>query len=131
MYKRFWIPKLDAAVLRRWSKQLRAAATRMPKLAHALLQQHQAGMERFTALYRQLRALPRTLRRQLQRQWACSLAGVALLLTVHPQALWAASVNASNESELRQAIIDANINGGADTINLTQDITMVEPIRSI
>ena len=100
----------------------------MPKLAHALLQQHQAGMERFTALYRQLRALPRTLRRQLQRQWACSLAGVALLLTVHPQALWAASVNASNESELRQAIIDANINGGADTINLTQDITITDTL---
>lgn len=128
MHKRFWIPKLDAAVLRRWSKQLRAAAVRMPKLAHALLQQHQAGMERFTDLYRQLRALPRTLRRQLQRQWACSLAGVALLLTVQPQALWAANFSASNESELRQAITDANNNAEADIITLERDISLTDTL---
>ncbi|MBI3248438.1 MAG: hypothetical protein HYZ50_18205 [Deltaproteobacteria bacterium] len=128
MHKRFWMLRLDAASMRTWGKQLRTAAARMPRLAHALLQQQQAGMERFTALYRQLRALPRTLRRQLQRQWACSLAGVALLLTVQPQALWAANFSASNESELTTAITTANTNGEADTITLEQDITLTSEL---
>lgn len=124
MYKRLWIPRLDAAGMRAWGKQLRTAAARMPRLAHALLEQQQAGLARFTALYRQLRALPRSLRRQLQRQWACSLAGVALLLTVQPQALWAANFSASTAAELIAAITTANGNGEADTITLELDISL-------
>ncbi len=71
-------------------------------------EQGQAGLTRFVKWYKQLRALPRQFRRQLQRKWACSLAGVALMLTLQPASSWAANFNAGNAAQLIAAIDSAN-----------------------
>ncbi len=88
--------------------------------------QGQAGFARFADLYRQLRALPREARRQLQRQWACSLAGAALLLAVAPTGGQAATFTAGTAAELIDAIDDANATVAADTIELTANILLTD-----
>ncbi|MBI3247370.1 MAG: hypothetical protein HYZ50_12790 [Deltaproteobacteria bacterium] len=88
--------------------------------------QGQAGLIRFADLYRQLRALPRKARRQLQRQWACSLAGAALLIAVAPTGSHAANFTAGTPAELIAAIDAANLTVAADTITLTSSITLTD-----
>lgn len=88
--------------------------------------QGQAGFTRFADLYRQLRALPRKARRQLQRQWACSLAGAALLIAVAPTGSHAANFTAGTAAELIAAIDSANLTPAADTITLTSNILLTD-----
>jgi hypothetical protein len=71
---------------------------------------------RFASYYRQLRALPRRLRRLLQRRLRVSLTGAALLLAVHPAASLAATFEVKTASELIAAINTANATSEADTI---------------
>jgi hypothetical protein len=79
---------------------------------------------RFAYYYRQLRALPRRLRRLLQRRLRVSLTGAALLLAVHPAASQAATFEVKTASELTAAITAANATSEADTIILRQNITL-------
>ena len=60
----------------------------------------------------------------MQRKWACSLAGVALLLTLQSPPSWAATFTAGTAAQLIAAITTGNGNGEADTITLTADITL-------
>ncbi|HKF95894.1 MAG TPA: hypothetical protein VKB96_15140, partial [Gammaproteobacteria bacterium] len=57
-------------------------ATRNPIIKKQCLQQAPELLPRFAEQYRQLKALPRRLRRSLQRQWKRSLAGLALLIAL-------------------------------------------------
>lgn len=100
----------------------------------------QAWWPRFAATYEQLRALPRRVRRAVQRQWACSLAGVALVFTLGITPTEAATINVSGGCTLINAITSANTEtsvggctagSGADTIVLpaasTQNLTAAIP----
>jgi hypothetical protein len=83
------------------------------------------------AVYRALRALPRRVRRALQRKFARSLAEVALLLALGHGPAWAATINVSvaGPCTLSKAITAANTDStaggacttgsGADTLVLT------------
>src|SRR5206468_5498880 len=81
----------------------------------------------FAACYPQLRALPRRVRRALQRQWKQSLAGIALLLALGQGQTLAATLNVSGGCTLLDAITAANTDAatggcsagsGADTLIL-------------
>src|SRR5215471_16803297 len=90
---------VDVAALNAWRGQLAATGERRG-LRTYLLQHRQALLPRFATLYRQLRALPRRVRKTLQRQWGASLAAVALLLTVQPGASAAADFTAGTAADL-------------------------------
>jgi hypothetical protein len=62
----------------------------------------------FAAHYEKLRALPRRMRRSLQRQWKQSLAGVALLLALGQTPALAATINVNSTCTLARAIVSAN-----------------------
>src|SRR5262245_48652207 len=64
-----------------WQTQI-AAATQTPGLLPQLVQHSDEVLPRFAAVYRQLRTLPRRVRRYLQRHWGQSLAGIALALAL-------------------------------------------------
>src|SRR5215471_8548432 len=113
----------DAAILSAWRGQLAATGARRG-LRTQLLQRRQELLPRFATLYRQLRALPRRLRKALQRRWGVSLASAALLLTLQPGTGEAANFTAGTATELVTAMNTANGNGEADTITLTADITL-------
>jgi hypothetical protein len=81
---------LAAATRAAWYSQL-AIAKHTPSLLPRLMRQRHALLPRFAALYAQLRALPKRLRRQLQRHFRYSLAGIALALTLQPGTGWAAN----------------------------------------
>ncbi len=115
---------VDSAALNAWRGQLAATGERRG-LRTQLLYHRQALLPRFATLYRQLRALPRRLRKALQRRWGVSLAAVALLLTVQPGASEAANFTAGTAAELVTAINTANSTAEADTITLTADITLI------
>jgi hypothetical protein len=70
----------DQAVLSAWQAELKA--TRNSSIKHQCLQQEGELLPRFATHYQELKALPRRLRRSLQRQWKRSLAGLALLLAL-------------------------------------------------
>src|SRR5215471_2147999 len=108
----------DAAILSAWRGQLAATGARRG-LRTYLLQHRQALLPRFATMYRQLRALPRRVRKTLQRQWGASLAAVALLLTMQPGASEAADFTARTAADLIAAINEANRTGTPDTITLT------------
>ncbi|MGQ0591544.1 MAG: hypothetical protein ACT4QB_02535, partial [Gammaproteobacteria bacterium] len=90
--------------------------------------------------YRQLKALPRRVRRMLQRRYARSLAGVALLLALGQAPVLAATIDVDGTNcTLVDAIKAANTDaasggcpagGGADTLVLvagsTHTLTAVE-----
>ena len=59
-----------------------AAAARIRGLLPELMRRRDELLPRFAAYYTQLRALPRRVRRALQRQWHLPLAGVALMLAL-------------------------------------------------
>jgi len=65
-----------------------------------LLQHRQELLPRFAVIYRHLRALPRRLRKALQRRWGVSLASAALLLTLLPLSVEAADFTASTGRRL-------------------------------
>jgi hypothetical protein len=72
------IRPFDQALLSAWQAELKA--TRNPIIKEPCLQQESELLPRFAEQYQQLKALPRRMRRMLQRQWKRSLAGFALPL---------------------------------------------------
>jgi Putative pectate lyase-like adhesive domain len=106
-----------------WWTQLPEATT-TPWRWRTLVHHGPTLLPRFATVYPRLRALPRRVRRALQRKWACSLAGVALLLTLQPEPNWAADFTAANAAQLINALTTANGTAGTDTITLTADITL-------
>ena len=117
-------PLLEEAVLTAWQEQV-AAAGNTPGLLPELLQRQHELLPRFAVYYTQLRALPRRVRRALQRKWKHSLAGVALLLALGQEPVLAATINVSGGCSLVNAITAANTDtatggcpqgSGADTI---------------
>ncbi len=114
---------VDGEALSAWRGQLAATEARRG-LRTQLLQHRQELLPRFAAVYRQLRALPRRLRKALQRRWGLSLAGVALTLALQPLPSEAATFTAGTAAELVTAINTANSTAEADTITLTADITL-------
>jgi hypothetical protein len=69
----------DQAVLSAWQAELKATGD--ATLTQQCLQREADLLPRFAAHYPQLKALRRRVRGSLQRQWKCSLAEAALLLT--------------------------------------------------
>ena len=82
---------LDAHVRAAWQEQI-AAARRTPGLLPEITRRREELLHRFTAYYIQLRALPRRVRRALQRQWHLPLAGVALMLALGQSPALAATI---------------------------------------
>ena len=123
MQKRFMSWMTDPTVWTAWRQQLQTATT-TPWLWRELTDRGAELFPRFAEAYRQLRSLPRRMRRHLQRQWACSLAGIALALVLTPNASWAANFTAGTAAELIAAINSANATPDADTITLTNNITL-------
>src|SRR5262245_34903109 len=74
-------PTLDARVQAAWQEQL-AAAAKTPGLLPELMRCQSELLPRFAVHYTQLRALPRRMRRALQRQWRLPMAGIALMLAL-------------------------------------------------
>jgi hypothetical protein len=110
----------------------------MPGLIPERVHRRYELLPRFTAYYTQLRALPRRVRRALQRQWRLPLAGVALLLALGQRPGLAAMIPVGGACTLVDAITAANTDtatggcpagSGADTILLpagsTQTLTEV------
>jgi hypothetical protein len=101
-------------------------------LVRDLIRRKSELLPKFAAYYQQLRALPRRTRRMLQRRFAPSLAGAALLLALgHGQAI-AATINVGGGCSLVNAITAANTDtatggcsagSGADTISLPASST--------
>ena len=128
-------PSFEARVRAAWQTQL-AAAVKMPGLVPALVRHRHELLPRFTAYDTQLRALPRRVRRALQRQWRLPLAGIALMLALGQQPGLAATIPVGGACTLVDAITAANTDtatggcpagSGADTIVLpvgsTQTLT--------
>ena len=119
-------PPLDAHVRAAWQTQLVSAGT-MPGLLPTLVRRQPELLPGFAASYTQLRALPRRVRRALQRQWRLPLAGVALMLTLGQNPGLAATIPVNADCTLVDAITAANTDtatggcsagSGADTIVL-------------
>jgi hypothetical protein len=103
------------------------------------LQQQGELLPCFVDHYERLKALPRSMRRALQRQWRRSLAGLALLLVLGQAPALAAMINVGASCTLVKAIVAANNDTtasgnctkgrGADKIvlprNSTQTLTAV------
>ena len=115
----------DPEVRAAWQAQVDEAAA-SPWRARELVQRERELFPRFAAIYQRLRTSPRRVRRVLQRKWACSLAAVALLLTLQSPPSWAANFTAGTAAELIAAITTGNGNGEANTITLTADITLTD-----
>src|SRR5262245_36898742 len=127
------LPFLSADVRTRAAWQTQVAVTRkVSRLLPTLIRQRQVLFPYFAETYRQLRALPRRVRRHLQRDYRQSLAGVALLLTLSASAVLADTITVDGTTcTLINAIITANTDkntghcvqtptttAGADTIVL-------------
>jgi hypothetical protein len=110
----------------------------MPGLLPEMINRRSELLPRFAAYYTQLRALPRRVRRALQRQWRLPLAGIALLLALGQHPGLAATIPVGGACTLIGAITAANTDtatggcppgNGADTIMLppasTQTLTEV------
>jgi hypothetical protein len=130
-------PTIDVHLRVAWQAQMATAGT-TSDLTPELLQRRQGLLPRFTAYYIQLRALPRRVRRALQRKWKLSLTDVALLLALGQEPVLAATINVSGGCSLINAITAANTDtatdgcpqgNGTDTITLpagsTQTLTTV------
>ena len=128
---------LDAHVRAAWQEQI-AAARQRPGLLPELVRRRDELPPRFAAHYIQLRALPRRVRRALQRQLRMPLAGVALMLALGQTPGLAATIPVNANCTLVNAITAANTDSatggcpagnGADTIVLpagsTQTLTSV------
>jgi hypothetical protein len=127
---------MDHTVLTAWREGI-AEASKNPDLNHELQQRERELLPRFAEHYGKLRALPRRMRRGLQRQCRKSLAAIALLLALGAAPALAATINVGGTCTLGRAITSANNNAsrfctpgsGADTIvlpaNSTQTLTAV------
>ena len=128
---------LESDVVAAWQEQI-AAAQQRPGLLPELLRRRDELLPRFAAYYTQLRALPRRVRRALQRQLRMPLAGVALMLALGQGPALAATIPVGGSCTLVNAITAANTDsatggcpagGGADTIVLpigsTQTLTEI------
>ncbi len=115
---------VDGVALSAWRGQLAATGARRGLRTQLLHHRHEL-LPHFAMMYRQLRNLPRRVRKALQRQWGVSLAGVALLFALQPPMGWAANFTAGTAAELVTAINTANSTVEADTITLTADITLI------
>jgi hypothetical protein len=108
---------VEARVRAAWQTQL-AAAGKRPGLLSQLVQHRQDLLPRFATAYHRLRALPKWLRRRLQRHWHASLGGLALLLTLGQAPALAVTINVHGTvCTLVNAITAANTNalvGGCD-----------------
>ena len=100
-------PPVDARVRAAWQTP-RAAAGTLPGLVPALVRPPPRAAPRFTAYDTQLRALPRRVRRALQRQWRLPLAGIALMLALGQPPGQAATIAVSGSCTLVDAITAAN-----------------------
>src|SRR5215831_10303497 len=99
-------PNLVARVRAAWEEQV-AAAVKTPGLPELMRCQPEL-LSRFAAYYTQLRALPRRMRRALQRQWRLPLAGIALMLALGQPSARAATITVNNGCTLVDAITAAN-----------------------
>src|SRR5262245_12515079 len=91
-----------------WQTQLTAAKHR-PGLLPLLVQQRHTVLPRFAEAYRQLRTLPRRVRRYLQRHWQQSLAGLALGIALGQGLALADTINVDGTTcTLINAIVTAN-----------------------
>ncbi|MBI3246474.1 MAG: hypothetical protein HYZ50_08205 [Deltaproteobacteria bacterium] len=131
------------SLLGAWHTQVAATAKYSPWLVREMLRRKQELLPKFTAYYRQLRVLQRRTRRILQRKFAQSLAGAALLLALGQGHAIAATINvttnvpdinADGQCSLIDAITAANTDSatggctagsGADTISLPASSTHV------
>lgn len=121
-----------------WQEGIAKAAGN-PIHKQQLLQKEPELLPRFAAHYEKLKALPRRMRRTLQRKWKQGLAGVALLMMLGQIPAHAATINVGGACTLVKAITAANndatsggscVKGsGADTVVLpsgsTQTLTAV------
>jgi hypothetical protein len=94
-------------VLSVWREQI-GQVTHNQQLRQQLLYQERELLPRFTKHYDTLKALPRHMRRRLQRQWKQSLAGVALLLALGQAPALAATINVGGACTLGRAMTSAN-----------------------
>ena len=117
---------LDTDVQAAWEKQI-AAAWQRPGLVPEIMRHRDELLPRFAAYYTHLQALPRRVRRALQRQWRMPLAGVALMLALGQSPGLAATIPVGGSCTLVNAITAANTDtatggcpagSGADTIVL-------------
>jgi hypothetical protein len=83
-------------------------ATNNPKFKQQCLQPEPDLLPSFADHYEKLKALPRRMRRSLQRQWKRSLAGVALLMALGQAPAIAATINVGGACTLVRAINAAN-----------------------
>ena len=104
-----------------------AAASMTPSLLSLLVRSQPEFRSRVAVYETQLRALPRRVRRALQRQWRLPLAGIALMLALGQSPGLAATISVSAGCTLIDAITAANTDtatggcpagSGADTIVL-------------
>jgi hypothetical protein len=97
---------VDQATLCAWQDALKAAPN--SNIRQQCSQQECELLPRFATHYQQLRALPRRVRRGLQRKWKHSLAGVALLLALGQAPALAGTINVQSGCTLVDAIDSAN-----------------------
>lgn len=110
-------PTGESALLDAWRAHLQALGK--PWLTHS-----RDLWQRFIRTYDHLRQQPRHVRRRVQRQWKASLAGAALALALLNAPAHAAAYTANDAATLIAAITAANADPDADTITLTDDITL-------
>ncbi len=96
----------DQTILSAWRQGLSEASK--DAAFKQLLQQQGELLPCFVDHYQRLRALPRSMRRALQRQWRRSLAGLALLLVLGQAPALAATINVGGSCTLVRAIVAAN-----------------------
>ena len=97
----------DQAILSAWQQGL-SETSKDAAFKQALLQQQGELLPCFVDHYHRLKALPRSMRRALQRQWRRSLAGLALLLVLGQAPALAAIINVGGQCALARAIVAAN-----------------------
>jgi hypothetical protein len=97
----------DESLLSAWREGI-AEASKDHSLKHQLRQRESELLPRFAEHYGKLSALPRRIRRKLQRQWRKSLAAIALLLLLGAAPALAATINVGGTCTLGRAITAAN-----------------------
>ena len=130
-----------------WDAAVAETAGR-PELRYRLIRPTHNLRQRFGEAYARLTALPRAQRRRLQRRLSLSLAGIALLMVLGlaPMPALADTITVNGDGtggtcSLADAIITANSGlntgnctggtSGADTINLTTDVTLNAAVNMI
>ena len=137
LYALSHLPRTDVRTA--WQQQLQDQ--RDTQLAEDLMRREHELLPRFGSYYQRLQALPRRWRRGIGRRLRQSLAGVALLLALGHGAAFAATINVDGTvCTLADAITAANTDtatggcpagSGADTLNITTDITLTNELPTI